>query len=269
MKRNIQCPINKKIRVAHIRDFWDVNINGEIYLRQRPDIKRGTLEYFEFIKKIQKEKFGYWYKEVYEFLENCNGNRMLDVGCGIGCDIMEMFNRKFNVHGIDLSPVAIDLAKQYFKLVGVDPDVDERVNIRVGDAENLPYSDNFFDCVHSGVLQHTVSTKTGINELYRVLKPGGRAFILLYHRHSLNYFVHWLLNKGFENVDDPDGQGTYAWHFTMNEFTTMCNKFSKVNLKIDYLFGGGWGIIYDLFPKLLYMYLGKRIGWFLMAYCIK
>jgi len=59
------------------------------------------------------------------------------------------------------------------------------------DGENLPFADNCFDIVYSnGVLHHSLDTDKCIDEVYRVLKPGGRAVIMLYSRHSASYWLN-------------------------------------------------------------------------------
>jgi SAM-dependent methyltransferase len=57
-------------------------------------------------------------------------------------------------------------------------------------AEQLSFPDKSYDWVFShGVLHHTPSTQVAIHEVHRVLKPGGRAIIMLYHKHSFNYVI--------------------------------------------------------------------------------
>jgi SAM-dependent methyltransferase len=61
---------------------------------------------------------------------------------------------------------------------------------RVADAENLDFADESFDVVYShGVLHHTPDTEGAIREIHRVLKTGGRAVVMLYHRGSYNYRI--------------------------------------------------------------------------------
>ncbi|PIO48100.1 MAG: hypothetical protein CMR00_06450 [[Chlorobium] sp. 445] len=46
----------------------------------------------------------------------------------------------------------------------------------------------------TGVLHHTPNPINAFNEVYRVLKPGGKAIIMLYHKHSFNYYVRIMLS---------------------------------------------------------------------------
>ena len=65
---------------------------------------------------------------------------------------------------------------------GLHPDVQE------ADAEALPFSDASFDMVYSnGVLHHVPDIAKAIREVFRVLKPGGIVYLLLYHRNSIFY----------------------------------------------------------------------------------
>lgn len=66
-------------------------------------------------------------------------------------------------------------------------------NLSVGDAENLNFSDESFDQVYSwGVIHHSPNTHKAINEVYRVLKRGGRARIMIYHKWSIVGVMLWL-----------------------------------------------------------------------------
>src|SRR5256885_654827 len=57
------------------------------------------------------------------------------------------------------------------------------------DAEVLPFDDNTFDLVYSnGVIHHTPNTRDVVREICRVLKPGGRAVVMVYAENSLHYW---------------------------------------------------------------------------------
>jgi len=86
--------------------------------------------------------------------------------------------------GVDLTEAAIELSRKRFELFGL------RGAFRVADAENLDFTDESFDLVYShGVLHHTPDTARAVREIHRVLKPGGRAIVMLYHRGSYNYRI--------------------------------------------------------------------------------
>ncbi|MBF0128924.1 MAG: class I SAM-dependent methyltransferase [Alphaproteobacteria bacterium] len=66
-----------------------------------------------------------------------------------------------------------------------------------GDSETLPFADDTFDIVYSnGVLHHTTDTAAAVDEVRRVLKPGGRAVIMLYCKDSWHYWINMLLCVG-------------------------------------------------------------------------
>lgn len=85
--------------------------------------------------------------------------------------------------GIDYSRQSVALAKENSRLWGNDTSVAGAVlaEHEVGDAENLRFSDASFDvALSSGALHHTADTEKAIAEVYRVLKPGGRAYVTMY-----------------------------------------------------------------------------------------
>jgi ubiquinone/menaquinone biosynthesis C-methylase UbiE len=72
-----------------------------------------------------------------------------------------------------------------------------RADFVLSDAEQLPFADESFDVVYSnGVLHHTPGTAAAIREVHRILRPGGLAKVMLYHRHSLYYWGEIILHRG-------------------------------------------------------------------------
>ncbi|MDO8564523.1 MAG: class I SAM-dependent methyltransferase, partial [bacterium] len=117
------------------------------------------------------------------------GKKVLDIGCGTGWSTEQFARMGAEVSAIDLTPKAIELTKKRFALYHLQAD------IRVGDAEQLPFQDGTFDYVFVwGVLMHTPDTEQAIREIYRVLKPGGRAAAMMYNRNSLHF--RWFLQFG-------------------------------------------------------------------------
>ncbi|MEO8399324.1 MAG: class I SAM-dependent methyltransferase, partial [Ignavibacteriaceae bacterium] len=81
-------------------------------------------------------------------------------------------------------------------------------HILKGNAESLELPSEYFDIVYShGVLHHTENINKTFNEIYRVLKPGGKFIVMLYAKESFNYWiriqlyfrtrvlVEWMKNK--------------------------------------------------------------------------
>ena len=111
------------------------------------------------------------------FLDVHPGIKALDVGCGIGFWVEELARRGANVHACDLTPRAVELTRERASVFGFPADV------RVGNAESLPYADGQFDHVNcQGVIHHTPDTAKCIAEFARVLRPGGTASISVYFK---------------------------------------------------------------------------------------
>jgi ubiquinone/menaquinone biosynthesis C-methylase UbiE len=110
---------------------------------------------------------------------------VLEVGCGLGTDGARFAKAGANYTGIDLTDAAVDLAKRRFEIFQLPG------KFHVADAEHLDFPDNSFDIVYShGVLHHTPDTAAAVREIHRVLRPGGKAVVMLYHRDSYNYRVN-------------------------------------------------------------------------------
>ncbi|WP_026380422.1 class I SAM-dependent methyltransferase [Afifella pfennigii] len=124
------------------------------------------------------------------------GARVLEVGCGMGCMAMNWARQGAEVAAVDINPVAVAQTRNRFSIFGLSGD------IREADGETLPFESESFDFVYSwGVLHHTPGTKAAIEELRRVLKPGGGVGVMLYNRESLLYrfLVGW--QEGFVNME--------------------------------------------------------------------
>lgn len=107
-----------------------------------------------------------------------NGESVLEVGCGTGeiaLRARKQVGASGSAAGIDPSPEMINVARSKA--------LDEHLNIeyRVGVIEALPYPDNSFDAVFSSLMMHHLPDelkRTGLQEVYRVLKPQGRLVIV-------------------------------------------------------------------------------------------
>src|SRR6185503_19479033 len=111
--------------------------------------------------------------------------KVLEIGCGLGTDGAQFAEAGADYTGVDLTEAAVDLARKRFEFFDLPG------KFQTADAEDLPFPDQSFDLVYShGVLHHTPETAKAIKEIHRVLRPGGRAVVMLYHRDSYNYRVN-------------------------------------------------------------------------------
>ncbi len=112
--------------------------------------------------------------------EEIIGKQVLEVGCGLGAHAAEMARNGSYVTAIDITESGVNGTLARFKAY------DLKGNIIVQDAEQLAFDDESFDFVWSwGVLHHTPDTPKAINEIYRVLKPGCEARVMLYNKFSI------------------------------------------------------------------------------------
>ena len=101
------------------------------------------------------------------------GEHVVDVGCGAGIDSIiaaKMVGATGSVIGVDMTPAMVEKAREGAKEAKV-----HNVEFRQGLAESLPVADNWADVVISnGVLNLFPNKLAGLEEMARVLKPGGR-----------------------------------------------------------------------------------------------
>src|SRR5437870_5473495 len=161
-----------------VRAFWQAHPCGTKF----SDAETGTREFYDRIETHRYEKE--WHIPEAADFAGARGLRVLEIGCGMGTDGAQFARAGADYTGVDLTEAAIELARKRFELS------DLHGNFQVADAENLEFPDESFDLVYShGVLHHTPDTARAVREIHRVLKPGGRAIVMLYHRGSYNYRV--------------------------------------------------------------------------------
>ena len=154
-------------------DFWQGHPCGEIYVSGRS--RREQLEEHSRRRYMLEP-----YISAFARFEEGAGKDVLEIGTGMGADHLEWARHDpRRLFGIDITAKAVELTEERLRLFGFQPQVG------VADAEDLPFEDAAFDIVWSwGVLHHTPETERAIREVRRVLRPGGRASIMIYHHPS-------------------------------------------------------------------------------------
>ena len=168
--------------VASRQQFWTEHQPGFRFTSE----PIGTEEFFTAVERHryslephipQKARFGEWF-----------GKDVLEAGCGIATDGINFARHGARYTGVDFSDSAVELAQRRFALEGVPGQIIQ------GSVTELPVPDESQDLVYSnGVIHHIPDTQRAIDEMHRVLRPGGRAVVMIYHRASLNYHVTIML----------------------------------------------------------------------------
>jgi ubiquinone/menaquinone biosynthesis C-methylase UbiE len=162
-----------------VKDFWNTASCGE-------DI---------YLKGFTKEDYNYQAKRRYELEHQLSfgefpkfkDKKTLEIGVGLGADHQQLAEAGAILSGIDLTERAINHTKRRFELFGL------KSELQTADAENLPFSDENFDAVYTwGVIHHSPNTQKAADEIYRVLKPGGFAKIMIYNKYSIIGYMLWF-----------------------------------------------------------------------------
>jgi ubiquinone/menaquinone biosynthesis C-methylase UbiE len=174
------------------RGFWDSNpCDGQ------PDV----IKRMEF--RYSKEP---WLSGLLD--EISKSSSVLEVGCGQGTDTLyccQRMKQGSSYKGIDYSPESIASALASFREIKSALKIEPE--FAVGNAEKLEFPDDTFQTVVStGVLHHTPNTQQGINEINRVLKKGGTAYISLYRIWAPKIFLALFLRVLVRCVDGVSGK---------------------------------------------------------------
>ncbi len=250
-----------------VRKFWDSDPCGTRYLDETGDFEAHTRARYA-LEPFIPEFAGF---------ASARGLKVLEIGVGMGADYLQWLQAGARATGVDLSPISLEQARRRCELAGYRPD------LRLADAERLPFTDNTFDVAFSyGVLHHSPDTAQCLREVCRVLKPGGQARIMVYHHPSLTGLMLWLrygLFSGktlrrsvYDHLESP-GTKTYTRDearalLTGFEDIVMRQAFSPGDLLLNRpsrRFQSRWyRLAWKLYPRALARRWGRRWGLFLL-----
>lgn len=214
-----------------VQEFWNRRSCGEVYATG--DTLAIQLE-AQARARYELEPY------IFEFarFDEGRGRDVLEIGVGMGADHLEWAKESpRSLTGIDLTPRAIEMTRARLDTYSLTS------SLECGDAECLPFPDESFDLVYSwGVLHHSPDTPRAVAEVYRVLRPGGVARVMIYHRWSITGYLLWLRygmlsGRGLSEVYARylESPGTKA--YTVAEAERLFEQFENVSARSQLSFG--------------------------------
>lgn len=214
-----------------VKDFWERLSCGEVYAAGT-DLKTAL-----DAQASERYRLEPYIAAFARFSEGANLD-VLEIGVGMGADHLQWArSHPRSLAGIDLTQRAIDFTAERLRASGFRPE------LRVADAEALPFPDCSFDLVYSwGVLHHSPNTAQAISEAHRVLRPGGRARVMIYHSPSLVGILLWLrygvrrglgLRESYARYLESPGTKAYS----AAEARELFSAFSSVKMQVKLSFG--------------------------------
>jgi len=123
--------------------------------------------------KISQYGFlGQWVKWQQSVLPRIQGKRVLEIGCGTGSLLKVLLERKYRAFGLDASPAMLGQARKKLKKAGFEG------RLVQGKVQHLPFPDNTFETVVSTFPTSYIMSLESLNEIQRVLYPGGRLVVV-------------------------------------------------------------------------------------------
>lgn len=251
------------------REQWDQDPCGAVHGSEHA---LGTREFFDAVERHRYMEYAPWMRSTMGF-DQFPGARLLEIGCGMGSDLVQFARGGANCTGIDITPRSVEITRHRFALYRLHG------NFLLSDAERLPFPSDNFDVVYSnGVLHHTPNTAEAIREIHRVLRKGGTAKVMLYHRNSWNFWVDIVLRRGLLRADFLRGRSTeaimsefveYSEHdarplvkvYSRREARALFGMFSTVKIEIEQLLREELRFLSPLVSDNLFRRLQNRVGW--------
>jgi ubiquinone/menaquinone biosynthesis C-methylase UbiE len=249
--------------MSRIANYWDEHIH-DLSITTYPV---GTREFFQQLDEYRYDKLNYLPRLI-DF-NSYKAKNLLEVGCGAGIDLVRFAREGAKVTGIDISKMAIDLARKNFE------QSEQKADLRVMNGEGMQFADNTFDVVYAhGVLQYTANTKKMVAEIHRVLKPGGEAIMMVYNKHSWLNLMRNVTKVPLEHEDAP-----VLKKFSVSELKQLLRPFQDYRIiperfPVKTKLHSGWKArlfnnvfvgAFNLMPRPWI----RPFGWHLMAFAVK
>ena len=263
-----------------VQKQWDGNPCGASTVQ---DLDTDSLEFYRAIRQFRYHDYAPWADKVINFDRFCN-NDILEIGVGLGSDHFKFAAAGNRMTALDLSREHLRHTTRHLELEGF------KTHPVYGDAEQMPFEDASFDVAYAfGVLHHTPNTQESIDEVHRILRPGGTAIVGLYHLNSISYwfstmFVQGilklgLLRKGYRRLvseieyrDEMNDALPLVKVYSRSGVRRLFSKFSHLRIKtchVEHSHFSRLGRLFGSVPRQrLERFLGFG-GWYVIAEAVK
>ena len=138
-----------------------------------------------------------WRKKAVKLLKNDNPKLMLDVATGTGDFAIEsLVLNPDKIYGIDISEGMLNVGREKLK----KKNLEDKIELQLGDSENIKFEDNTFDAITVAFgVRNFENLEKGLENMLRVLKPGGKAIILEFSTPT-KFPMKQLYNFYFNNI---------------------------------------------------------------------
>lgn len=218
----------------------------------------GTRQYFD---EVERRKY-FVESHIPGFAEfsKWRDKEVLEIGCGIGTDSINFARAGAKLTVMELSEKSLEITKKRFETYGL------KATFVVGDGEKLSqyFPDKKFDFVYSfGVIHHTPNPSKVIQEIEKVIRPGGELRVMLYSKYSTKNFMILL------GLAQPEAQANcpIAFTYTKSDILELFSPFKVYSCEKDHIFP------YRIEEYKQYVYV-KKFPWnvmpaFLNRWCEK
>ena len=158
-----------------------------------------------------------WRQFGARLLGKVEGQSLLDMGCGMGEESVYFALLGARVTAIDISPVGIMIAQKRAAFNGVA----ERVHAAQMRADKTEFADASFDVVHGFGILHHIGMPGGLQEVKRLLKPGGRAL----------FFEHLGNSALIERIRKRSDYTDYETPLRWKDIMSFCQEFSRYEVR--------------------------------------
>lgn len=241
---------------------------------------KNNLNYFLAVEKDRYTQQP-WAHDYFKY-DMFAGKKVLEIGVGQGTDLIQFARAGAICYGVDITDNHLNLTQRNFDLQ------QQIVTLQKADACNLPFEDNYFDCVYSfGVVHHIPEIEQVMAEARRVLKPNGVLMFAVYNKWSAFHLfwkilLHgikcgWLFSKGYkgllatiENQADGVLVKPYVKLYSRKECMRLLSSFTIKDISVHQLEANHfWPKFIENTMRKFIPKLENKLGWYVAFKAVK